>query len=138
MSSAIAPLTLAGISTTPGSSPTSSVSWTETLTDSATVTGSSPGGTVTFKLYTGGTCTNGVPDGTLIYTSPAETVTSGSASTGTTDGYIVGNTGQAHADGTYQWIASYSGDINNSPADSTCGGEVQTVTAATTTGPSVS
>jgi hypothetical protein len=138
MSSAIAPLTLAGVSTTPDASPTSSVTWTETLTDSATVTGSSPSGTVTFKLYAGGTCTNGVPDGSLIYTSPAETVNSGSAATGTTDGYTVGNDGQAHADGTYQWIAEYSGDSNNSPASSTCGGEVQTVTAATTSGPSVS
>ena len=139
MSGAIAPLTIAGLATTPGSSPTSSVSWTETLTDSATVTGSSPTGTVTFKLYSGGTCTNGVPDGTLIYTDPtAETVnSSGVASTGTTDGYTVG-TGHANGAGTYQWIASYSGDSNNSPATSTCGGEVQTVTAATTTGPSVS
>jgi hypothetical protein len=137
MSSAIAPLTIAGVSTTPGASATSSVSWTETLTDSASVSGSSPTGTVTFKLYSGGTCTSGAPDGTLIYTSPAETVSAGSAATGTTDGYTVG-TGHTNGAGTYQWIAEYSGDSNNSPATSTCGGEVQTVTAATTSGPSVS
>jgi hypothetical protein len=139
MSSAILPLTLAGILTTPGSSPTSSVSWTETLTDSATVTGNSPSGTVTFKLYTGGTCTNGVPDGTLIYTDPTNEPlnSSGVASTGTTDGYTVGNTGQTYGAGTYQWIATYNGDNNNAPATSTCGSEVQTVTAATTSGPSV-
>jgi hypothetical protein len=135
MSSAIAPLTVAGVTTTPGATPTSSVTWTETLTDSASVSGSNPGGTVTFKLYTGGTCTAGVPDGTLIYTSTAKTVTSGSASD--TTGFEVGSA-DTYKDGTYQWIAVYSGDSNNSPASSTCGSEVQTVTAATTSGPSVS
>jgi 5-hydroxyisourate hydrolase-like protein (transthyretin family) len=37
------------------------------------------------------------------------------------------------APGTYYWQASYSGDPSNRPSKSTCGAEVETVTAATAT-----
>jgi len=141
MSSAIAPLTLAGINTTPGNSPSSSVTWAVTLTDSATVTGSSPTGTVTFKLYTGSGCdaTTGAPTGTLIYTDATNEAlnSSGVASTGTAHGYAVGNTTQTYGAGTYQWIATYNGDTNNAPATSTCGSEVQVVHAGTSNDPTV-
>ncbi len=96
------------------------------VTDTATLTGTSadltgtssalPTGTITYNIYSDPTCTS------LVLTGTALTITAGAvppspAATLTTPG-------------TYYWQASYSGDSNNSPANSTCGttGEVQTVT----------
>ncbi|MDQ6805055.1 MAG: hypothetical protein M3065_08805 [Actinomycetota bacterium] len=69
--------------------------------------GTSPTGTITFKLYnaTDTSCSNALKTGTVTvngngsYTSPAVTET---------------------AVGSYQWTASYSGDANNAPAVEGC------------------
>jgi hypothetical protein len=128
MSSAIAPLTLSNLSTTPAGTPTTvPATWSASINDSATVTGSSPTGTVTFNLYAPGD-TN---CGTSIY-SDTEPLSSGSATSGNfTD---IGSSGTYGA-GTYQWVVSYSGDSNNSPSSSSCGdtSEQETLTAASTT-----
>ena len=74
------------------------------IADKATVTGYSPTGTVTFYLYN-----NSTASGTPLYTSPAETLVSGVA---TSPGYTATSTG------TDYWVAAYSGDSNNSPVTS--------------------
>jgi hypothetical protein len=133
MSSAIAPLTISGLSSTPSGTPnTVPATWSASINDSATVTGNSPTGTVTFNLYAPGdtTCT------TSIYTD-TEPLSGGSATSGNfTD---IGSSG-TYADGTYQWTVSYSGDGNNSSSSSSCGdtSEQETVTAAATTDASTS
>jgi hypothetical protein len=105
------------------------------ITDSAVLSGaeqavtagattSSAGGTITFALYGPNTtaCT------TPIYTSPTVTVngngTYGPASYTPTQGA-----------GTYQWVASYSGDIADNGATEVCGaaGETSTLSAAAAT-----
>ena len=101
--------------------------WSASLNDSATVTGSSPTGTVTFNLYAPGdtTCT------TSIYTD-TEPLSSGSATSGNfTD---IGSSG-TYGEGTYQWTVDYSGDGNNASSSSICGDttEQETVTGASTT-----
>lgn len=128
MSSAIAPLTISALSSTPSGTPsTVPATWSASLNDSATVTGSSPTGTVTFNLYAPGdtTCT------TSIYTD-TEPLSSGSATSGNfTD---IGSSG-TYGEGTYQWTVDYSGDGNNASSSSICGDttEQETVTGASTT-----
>jgi hypothetical protein len=89
-----------------------------TVSDTATLSGGYlVSGTVTFRLYSDAQCT------TLVYTSDAETVVAGSAGpvsfTPTTPG-------------TYRWIATYSGDVNNNGTSGSCSdsGEVDTVNPA--------
>jgi hypothetical protein len=81
------------------------------LTDSATLSGGfSPTGTITFTL-TG-------PNGATVDT---EVVTvSGNGTYGTPRGFVPT---AATGAGTYQWVASYSGDVNNRTAASTPGSE---------------
>ena len=77
-----------------------------TLTDSAALTGATtPTGTITFTLY--------APDSAVVDT---ETVPVNGNSTYTTStGYT------PTAPGTYQWVASYSGDANDDPVGATRG-----------------
>jgi hypothetical protein len=94
-----------------------------TITDTALVGGgASPSGTVTFTIYGPGDtkCAN-----TPVYTSPPVKVAVPTVS----PAY------QPTAPGTYQIIAAYSGDTNNSPVTGTCGavGESVVVTQATPT-----
>lgn len=128
MSSAILPLTISSLSSTPAGTPnTVPATWSASINDSATVTGNNPTGTVTFNLYAPGDTTCG----TSIY-SDTEPLTSGSATSGNfTD---IGSSGTYGA-GTYQWTVDYSGDGNNSSSSSSCGdtSEQETVTAASTT-----
>jgi hypothetical protein len=76
-----------------------------TLTDTATLSGGdNPTGTITFKLFQAGA---------LVHT---ETVpVNGNGSYKTPTGFTLPTSGTAA--GTYQWVASYSGDGNNFPAD---------------------
>jgi hypothetical protein len=90
------------------------------MTDTATVSGGfNPTGTVSFNLYAPGdtSCTTPV----LTSTNP---LIGGSA---TSDPFT------PSAVGTYNWVASYSGDANNTAASSTCGDEPVVVTQATPT-----
>jgi hypothetical protein len=75
-----------------------------TLTDTAVLSGGYyPTGTLTFVLYDGST---------QVYTYTVSNV-SGNGSY-TTPGYVLPTTGTVV--GTYQWVATYSGDANNSSA----------------------
>ena len=87
-----------------------------TLTDSATLSGGvNPTGTITFYLFAPGVTPNAT-DSNNVY-SDAVTVSgngSYSTSTGTNPGGYTPT-----ASGTYQWVAVYSGDGNNSSTTGT-------------------
>jgi hypothetical protein len=102
--------------------PSGSVPVGGSISDSATVIGgASPTGTVRFDLYGPGntTCT-----GTPVATRTG-TVTAGNAASGNVT---------ATTAGTYNWVATYSGDALNSPAVSPCGSETVLVTSRIMTG----
>ena len=104
--------------------------------DTASLTGTSAtgvAGTVTYTLYPGTGCTGNTPNGTSLFTSPPETV----SSTGTVPNSattVVSNAGM------YQWQAVFmSSNSRNLGATSPCGSETFTVgpnspTIATTAG----
>jgi hypothetical protein len=101
--------------------PSGSVPVGGNISDSATIIGgSSPTGSVAFQLFGPGdtTCTTPIATRT-------GTVAGGSASSGAVT---------ANVAGTYNWVATYSGDANNSPAISPCGSETVQVTSAIMTG----
>jgi hypothetical protein len=86
-----------------------------TVTDTATLSGgSSPGGTIEFKLY--GPSVTANCSGT-----PADDETVSVRGNG---GYVTPAGFTSAQAGTYYWTASYSGDTNNTPADSGCGESV--------------
>jgi 6-phosphogluconolactonase (cycloisomerase 2 family) len=115
-----APATPVALSTT--ASP--SVAVGSQISDSATLSGgTTPSGTITFNLYGPGD----TACGTSLATSTA---------TVTGDGTYQATAVTATKTGTYQWVASYSGDINgNAPITGSCGttGESVAVTAAAPT-----
>ena len=76
--------------------------------DTATINGTSPGGTVTFKLFGPG---NSGCTGTPISTTSKPVSGNGSYQSATFT---------PTAAGTYNWIASYSGDANNAGATGAC------------------
>ncbi len=81
--------------------------------DVATVTGgSSPTGTVVFRLFSDATCS------TQVFTSTNSLL----GSTATSDWFTPA------AAGTYYWTAVYGGDAANNPATSACGAANQSVT----------
>ncbi|HEY2354729.1 MAG TPA: hypothetical protein VGH79_07530 [Gaiellaceae bacterium] len=86
------------------------------IADQGTVTGSSPTGTVTFRLYS-----NSTASGSPLFTD-TKTLSSGSATSGAYAPTAVG---------TYYWVATYSGDANNAAATSGTADEPVTVTKAT-------
>ena len=91
--------------------------------DSGTLTGGfNPTGSLTFTLY--------APDGTTVVDTETVTV-SGNGTYSTPTGYTLPATGVVV--GTYQWVASYSGDPNNDPASTTEGDEPVTVAPASPT-----
>jgi hypothetical protein len=93
------------------------------LTDSATLSGAfNAGGTITFTLT--------APDGTTVVDTEPVSVT-GNGTYSTPSGFIP--TGSGVLTGTYQWVASYSGDDNNNPIASKMGDEPETVVAASPT-----
>ena len=90
------------------------------LSDVANLSGgSSPTGSITFDLYLGTGCT-----GTPVYTNTVSVTGNGLYSSGS---YIPSGTG------TYEWTASYSGDINNNGVSPACGSEPVPVTSASPT-----
>src|SRR5262249_52702467 len=106
------------INTTPGSTVT--VGTGDRLTDSATLSGGfNPTGTITFTLFAPNSNT-GVD---------TETVTvNGNGTYTTPNGFLPTGTG------TYEWVASYSGDANNNPVASPKGDEPEIVIP---TGPAI-
>jgi hypothetical protein len=90
------------------------------LHDTAKVTGTFlPTGTVTFTLYgpTDTACT-----GAGIFASTVALSASGTATSGTFSA--------TKTSGTYNWVASYSGDANSAPSTSKCGAEPVHLTAS--------
>jgi HD-GYP domain-containing protein (c-di-GMP phosphodiesterase class II) len=87
-----------------------------TVYDAATLAAAttSAGGTVTYRVYSGATCSG------LITTLGPLTVTNGSVPNSPT--------WTATSAGTYYFVASYSGDANNTAAVSACGAEPISVT----------
>ncbi len=96
------------------------------LTDQATVSGRqnpAAGATVTFKAYgpNDATCAN-----TPVFTSTVPIDTNGSAGSGPFTPATAG---------TYRWVATYNGDVNNASVSGVCGesSEITTVTPAAPT-----
>ena len=104
-------------------STTTSVLAGSTINDTATLTGAqvSAGGTVTYNIYNDSECSALNQSAGTVSVSDAAVPNSST---------IVFST-----PGTYYWQASYSGDVNNAPATSTCGSEALTVTSTTSAGP---
>ena len=91
-----------------------------TLTDSATVLdGYNPTGTITFTLY--------APNDTTVVGTEMVAV-SGNGTYNTPTGYL-----PSAGLGTYQWVASYSGDSNNNPVVENIGNEPEAVDPASPT-----
>ncbi|HEX2041460.1 MAG TPA: hypothetical protein VHF24_02380 [Acidimicrobiales bacterium] len=84
--------------------------------DTATLTGgTSPTGTITFNLYGPNDATCAGPP---VFTSTVPVAGNGSYTSGSFT---------PTAPGTYRWIASYSGDANNSPGTTACNDPAETV-----------
>jgi hypothetical protein len=82
------------------------------ISDTATISGATAGagGTITFHLYSTATCT-----------AASEITTGLTAVTVNGNGDYNSGNYTPTAVGTYYWIASYTGDANNSPATGACG-----------------
>ena len=82
--------------------------------------GIDPGGTVSFSLYSpaDASCS-----GAAIFTSTVALLADGTAKSATFSG--------TKTAGTYNWIASYSGDVNNAGSNGRCGDEPVQITAVT-------
>lgn len=82
--------------------------------------GAAPTGSVTFTLFGPGDATCSTPIATRTVALTGNTASSGPVPVG--------------AAGTYNWMATYTGDTHNSSATSPCGSETVIVTAQTLTG----
>ncbi len=109
--------------------PVTTAGGTAPLTDSATLTGGySPIGTITFYLFAPG-ATSTTPLSSAVYT---DTVTVTGNNTYTTAMGTKPGGYTPTATGTYEWVAVYSGDCNNSGVTSGFGSEPEKVTSAIT------
>ena len=92
------------------------------VNDTATVTGQTPTGTITFSLYgpDDATCANAP-----VFTSPAAAL----AANGTASSTSFAPT----APGVYRWRAAYSGDVNNDPLTPACNAPNESVTIVRST-----
>jgi hypothetical protein len=95
---------------------------TATLSGGANYTGS---GTITFTLYSAADC------GGSVYTETVPGISSNGDYT-TPTGYVI------PSEGTYYWVASFSGDANNEAFTSGCNDEPVDVKRAPAAGPTVS
>jgi len=100
-----------------------SISDSATLHDTSNLLGT---GSVTFFLYAPGATCHDDGSGTTVYSHSA-------SSTVSTNGpFASGSFGPPLVAGTYQWVAVFSGDANNSSASSGCGNEPVKITASPT------
>jgi hypothetical protein len=92
------------------------------VTDTATLSGNgaaSASGTAAYAVYSDAACTK------LVAAAGSGAFSGSTAAPSTAEAGL--------APGTYYWQANYSGDVNNQAVASTCGSEVLTVLARTTT-----
>jgi hypothetical protein len=101
-----------------GTQPDAALTFSADLTDSATVTGVAPTGTVTFRLFSDDDCE------TEVYSEavPLPAGTDNSKTVSTTAFEVT-------TAGTWYWTAVYGGDTNNAGSTSDCGAESVTITA---------
>lgn len=86
------------------------------ITDTATLSGAfEPSGNIDFALYDNDAC-----EGDPV-----------ASSSNAIDGDTAMSDGFTPNAGTYYWMASYAGDVNNAPADGVCGGETETSVVST-------
>lgn len=109
--------------------PSATADFTATLNDSATVTGDSPTGTVTFNLWSTKSGDPAVCSG-LLYTEVVQVEADGTAET-TGVGSFGSNEVSPTSSTTYYWTADYSGDDGNESSSSDCGEESVTVNPPT-------
>jgi hypothetical protein len=89
------------------------------VTDTAVLSGGqSPTGTITFSLYG--------PDNPTCGGAPAFSTSEAVAGNGT----YTSDPFTPTASGTYRWVATYSGDANNTPVSTACGDPAETVVVA--------
>jgi hypothetical protein len=100
--------------------PDATLDFSATLTDSATVTGDAPTGTVQFRLFSDSACTNEVAAAAELVNLPAGTDNEKTVSTSGFEVLVAG---------TWYWTAVYSGDDGNEGSSSACGAESVTVVA---------
>lgn len=120
-------LTIANVDVTASTLSDGSITWSATLTDTATLSPSNATGSVSFELYSDSTCT------TLIWTSDADTsapFASGSTGGTPSGGNVITNL-TVNGTGVYYWIANYTptGAFNG---DSSACGEATTIVATVT------
>ena len=117
--------TAAMAATTPMFGATAIKSSTGPIADWASLSGTAPTGTITFVLYG--------PNNAACSGSPAFTsVKAVSGSGGYSSDWFTPS-----SPGTYQWIAVYSGDANNTPASTSCADAANSVTIGGTSSASV-
>ncbi len=118
-------VTKAAPSVTTAANPTGETVGGAGLNDTATVAGgTNPTGTVTFYLFSPSQTCSAWPANSSDYTFTQTVSVSGDGTYDTTDGP------SPTAAGTWNWVAVYSGDTNNSGTDSVCGTEPVTVSNA--------
>ena len=103
------------------------ITWTATLSDTATLNPTSATGSVVFKLYSDSACTS------LIWTSPADTTapfSSGTTGGSPSGGNVITNL-TVDTDGIYYWIAEYTATGFFVSDNSACG-EATTIVASVT------
>lgn len=120
-------LTITNVDVTASTLSGGSITWTATLTDTATLNPTTATGSVVFQLYSDSTCT------TLIWTSDADTsapFASGSTGGTPSGGNAITNL-TVNSTGVYYWIATYTptGAFNG---DSSACGEATTIVATVT------
>jgi len=116
-------LTITNVDVSVGTQSGGSITWSATLTDTATLTPSGATGSVTFDLYSDATCTAA----NLVATSTDSDGTNGFTASQT----VTNATADAGSDGKFYWIATYTptGAFNG---DSSACGEETTVVATVT------
>ena len=118
------PVVIAQVTPTIATTPTPGGPVGTSVSDTATVSGgSNPTGTVTFQLFGPGDATCSAPP---VFSS-ANRPLNGAPPSATSDSFPTGTAG------TYQWVATYSGDTNDAAVSSDCGDEPVVIAQLTPT-----
>jgi hypothetical protein len=123
-------ITIANVDVTVSTLSSGGITWTATLSDSATLNPTSATGSVVFKLYSGNPCVDPDPTadppvaGNLVWTSGADNAapfnTAGGGAGTPANGNVITGTGPT-TNLTYYWIATYTPTGAFNGDDSACG-----------------